>query len=210
MGRSLLIAELTPLQANLEQGEGRKVAVATTHLESLNSAPVRKQQLKIAQEALQGYSQAILCGDFNFDSNQNWGDWRRAAAHPPQSLENDVLKYILGEEYVDAWPALRPGEAGLTFDGGINPHVSDGQECMRYDRVMVRGMTPESIDLLGAAACVKNKEATETDVAQVYAETKAELATRRIPLAMRMLRSRCRAPRLIRFRSLASMIVTRP
>ena len=170
MGRSLLIAEWTPpFEA------GGTVAVATVHLESLNCAPERARQLRIARDALAGEGRrVVLCGDFNFDSCQNWGDWkqswkklrvagdggkihkrpssmdRRASGLP--LLENEVLSNVLGDAYVDAWPSLRPEEAGLTFDGGINPHVADGEEQMRYDRVMVRGLGLRSIDLLGLAA----------------------------------------------------------
>jgi len=171
MGRSLLVAEWSPPEL------GRKVAVATSHLESLNHSKLRAKQLAVARHALEGYEAAILCGDFNFDATQNWGDWREVPPRPPRPthpldedsdseayagpvpppaddtrLENGVLARELGSSYVDAWPALRPTEAGHTFDGATNPYVAEEEECMRYDRVMVRGMRPLSIAMIGDGA----------------------------------------------------------
>jgi len=176
MGRSLLIAEWSPPLC-----EGRRVAVATTHLESLNNARTRAKQLRIAADALSRYKQAMIVGDFNFDSTQNWGDWREIPPRPqrPQcdsagddeyagpvrqptpELENEVLDTWLNG-YTDAWPALRPDEAGHTFDGATNPHIPDAQERMRYDRVMVRGMVAKEITMLGtlSAAAPENDDAS--------------------------------------------------
>ena len=126
-------------------------------------------------DALVQYEAALFCGDFNFDSTKNFGDWRPRAislhafamatadAKAPQSaalaghpdskedgtnLENKVLGKVL-PEYTDCWSVLRPTEAGHTFDGSSNPHVHDAQERMRYDRVLVRGMAPVAISMLG-------------------------------------------------------------
>jgi len=158
MGRSLIVAELSPPSA------AGRVAVATTHLESLNNARRRARQLKVAAEALSPFQQAALVGDFNFDSERNYGDWRPIPPRPPRPspsdssdddgepgravLENVVLGAFL-PSYVDAWPALRPGERGHTFDGASCPYVADPEERMRYDRVMVRGMAPAAIAMLG-------------------------------------------------------------
>uniref|UniRef100_A0A7S2C8K5 Endonuclease/exonuclease/phosphatase domain-containing protein n=2 Tax=Haptolina brevifila TaxID=156173 RepID=A0A7S2C8K5_9EUKA len=164
MGRSLLIAECLGIS------EG-SLAVATVHLESLNSAPIRAKQLLIAQEALQPYKSVILAGDFNFDSSRNFGDWKSVPSQPPRPtrddsdddtaisfagvptkrsvLENDVLERTL-PAYVDLWPALQPEtDGGHTFDGVHNVHVGDPQEVMRYDRVLARGLAPVSIQMLG-------------------------------------------------------------
>lgn len=158
MGRSLLIAEWAP-SGNEEQ----RVAVGTVHLESLNNAPTRAAQLRKVNSALTGYARALICGDFNFDSSQNWGDWHKPSwdsamkrewseeSSPRQKhLENDVLSATLGLAYVDVWPALHPEEEGHTFDGAQNPFVKDRQEIMRYDRILTRAMIPKSITILGA------------------------------------------------------------
>ena len=148
MGRSLLVATWTP---PFTEGS---VAVATVHLESLNSAPRRAKQLQVARDALQPHAHALLLGDFNFDSTQNFGDWCAIPPRPPRlsqgarRLENGVLADVMCD-YLDVWPALRPAEAGHTFDGGSNPHVGDPHERMRYDRVMTRGVTPVEISMLG-------------------------------------------------------------
>ena len=83
MGRSLLIAEWRP------EPDGAPIAVATAHFESLNSAPTRSKQLLAASTALAQYERAALVGDFNFDSTQNWGDWREVPPRPPRPSRDD-------------------------------------------------------------------------------------------------------------------------
>jgi len=141
MGRSLLVAACA--------GRHRGFTFATVHLESLSNRATRTAQLEVAARMVASRGSAVLCGDFNFDSEQEWGDWRtprprRAAA----DLENTALKTVL-PQFSDAWPTLYPNERGLTFDGERNPYVRDSGERMRYDRVMVRGPTPLRAQLLG-------------------------------------------------------------
>ena len=121
MGRSLLIAEWRP------EPDGAPIAVATAHFESLNSAPTRSKQLLAASTALAQYERAALVGDFNFDSTQNWGDWREVPPRPPRPSRDDD-------------------------DDGGGEDVSDVDERMRYDRVLARGFRPASIDLMGEPA----------------------------------------------------------
>mmetsp|Transcript_105938 Transcript_105938/g.306467 ORF Transcript_105938/g.306467 Transcript_105938/m.306467 type:complete len:108 (-) Transcript_105938:1145-1468(-) len=66
MGRSLLVAELVPPGGGGSARAWCAGAVATVHLESLNSAKVRDAQLQTANRALARYPNAVLCGDFNF------------------------------------------------------------------------------------------------------------------------------------------------
>ena len=146
MGRSLLIARCV--------ADGRSLSVATVHLESLASAPIRRKQLSVAAAELPtSEGPRILCGDFNFDSSQNWGDWRFDTSQR-LPLENAVLHRTLGGKWLDTWPALYPAEPGLTFDGSTNPHVSDHCERMRYDRVMAAGLQPCEAALLGTSPSV--------------------------------------------------------
>ena len=168
-GRSLVFAHWTDGSV--------KTAVATVHLESLNNQPTRRAQLEVAASVLAPYPRAVLCGDFNFDARQAWGDWRRserprppplpahepgALAPPPlppaeestpAALENSVLHELL-PAFTDSWVALRAGshEDYYTFDGAHNPHVNDEGERMRYDRVMCKGLAPSQFALLGTPA----------------------------------------------------------
>jgi endonuclease/exonuclease/phosphatase family metal-dependent hydrolase len=156
MSRSLLLAQFGAGSDGEIPPWLRRSAVATVHLESLNMAHMRKKQLQICAKELAAFpGRSILCGDFNFDDTQAWGDWRAktpdasffshtddtaSMPHPPpriRNLENSVLDEVL-PSFVDQWPHLRPGERGATFDGGLNPQcVHDSREVMRYDRVML-------------------------------------------------------------------------
>ena len=140
MGRTLLVAELAARPG---------VAVATVHLESLDSERVRGEQLAVAARALGGAAHAVLMGDFNFDATRTWGEWRDGGvARSPGALENDALPRLL-PHFVDAWPVVRGAEPGFTFDGATNPYAHDPGERMRYDRVMAKGLRPEHIEMLG-------------------------------------------------------------
>lgn len=142
MGRSALVAAL---------GEGR-VGVATVHLESLANEATRRAQLaKLATVLKTRFQSAVAFGDFNFDDERTWGEWRRPELKRAV-LENAVLAETLGPEYVDAWPAVHPTTRGLTFDGAVNSNVHDAQEQMRYDRVMVHDtLRPVAAALVGTA-----------------------------------------------------------
>lgn len=143
MGRSLLVARCD------------SVTVGTVHLESLNSAPLRRQQLSEIAKSIVGthVGTNILCGDFNFDSTRNWADLLDQDANLTKgrraALENDALAEILGESWVDSWAALRPTDPGLTFDAQNNPYIPNPVERMRYDRLMVKGAQPCEAALLG-------------------------------------------------------------
>ena len=67
MSRSLLVAELNPVATDIAWKKG---VVGTVHLESLNSAIIRRLQLAACVRELEGHRNAILCGDFNFDDTQ--------------------------------------------------------------------------------------------------------------------------------------------
>jgi hypothetical protein len=104
------------------------LAIGNVHLESLANHPVRKAQLCACERALKHFSDALLVGDFNFDSQQNWSP-------PHRPLENAALEEFM-HGFVDVWPHLRR-ERGLTFDSSICPYIRK-HEQMRYDRVMAR------------------------------------------------------------------------
>jgi endonuclease/exonuclease/phosphatase family metal-dependent hydrolase len=145
MGRNLLLAECRSRLPGL--------LIGNVHLESLAHEDLRREQLLAAGNALKNHPRALLCGDFNFDSTQTYGDWaREMPQRHPEMLENCVLAEVL-PDFVDAWPAVRDDE-GFTFDGSLNPVcVRDRSERMRYDRIIAKGgmqsLLPVGASLLG-------------------------------------------------------------
>ena len=117
-----------------------QLVIGTVHLESLANPRMRVEQLKICARVLAPFPDAMLVGDFNFDSERNF-----KAPHEP--LENAALAVLEG--FTDLWPSLRP-EPGKTFDSTLNPYIEQ-YEQMRYDRVMVKlaGWRPEDIRMVG-------------------------------------------------------------
>jgi hypothetical protein len=99
-------------------------------------------QLRICHEVLMQYPDALLLGDFNFDSERNF------SPPPHVPLENAALANIM-PEFVDVWPALRH-ERGLTFNSDLNPYIGK-PEHMRYDRIITRlaSWQVQSIDMFG-------------------------------------------------------------
>lgn len=136
MGRALLVAEY-----NLN---GEKVSIGTVHLESLDSADLRRRQLELISPILGKVPHAALTGDFNFDSDRNF----REDGLP---LENRSLKDFF-EEYSDVWPTLRPNEKGYTYDSKANAVIKK-YEQMRYDRILWKSenskWVPTEIKLFG-------------------------------------------------------------
>lgn len=141
MGRKLI-------SATFSHG-GHECVVMTSHFESLHHRSTRRVQLEMAASSLKACDRAVLCGDFNFDASQNWGDWRRPSSTERETLENDVLEEVL-PEFCDTWKLLFPDDYGYTFDGADN-HVciNDPDERMRYDRVLCKGAKPTQITRLG-------------------------------------------------------------
>jgi Endonuclease/Exonuclease/phosphatase family len=88
MGRRILVAEFRKAMDG-----AAAVAVATVHLESLNSAPVRKAQLAVASRLMAGYDTALLCGDFNITATGTYGD----------PAESSAVLDVLGEAREDGW-----------------------------------------------------------------------------------------------------------
>lgn len=161
MGRKLLLTQL--LQGDKEEERGTSWTVGNVHLESLDSASVRAQQLELAGKVLRetAAENVVLCGDFKYvrryngvclcvRSNPNkcfslippgpfhsFCSERNYDPDPQTPLENDVLAAAL-PEFQDLWPTLQKDKAGYTFDGTRNDLIDmprpDPQ--MRYDRVL--------------------------------------------------------------------------
>lgn len=120
MGRRLLIADFGALR------------VGVAHLESLANESLRQEQLRSAFAVLKETPGSVLLGDFNFTD----GDPEAAALDP---------------SFQDAWPHLHPGTAGYTRDTVANPMARFGRQDKqhRLDRIMLRGLHLESVQLLG-------------------------------------------------------------
>lgn len=136
------------LTATISHG-GEMMLVGTVHLESLNTHKTREKQLKICADILKTCKNAILCGDFNFCSYQNYSGGG--------ALENDSLAKIL-PQYTDMWLSKNPDEKGYTFDSVTN-NVIHQHERMRYDRVLYRldstALQASSITLEGTASAAQ-------------------------------------------------------
>lgn len=126
LSRGYLTAQLTL--------NGERLAVVSVHLESGKAAaPLRARQLRAIFEAQRHVGDAVIMGDFNI---------------------RDAEDGIIGPDYRDVWPALRPGEPGYTEDTTINHmrfDMKDKHRHVRFDRVLTKGdaWRPESIELLG-------------------------------------------------------------
>lgn len=115
MGRKLLVARV--------HVNGRELAVATAHFESLReSEAYREKQFKETFKILKPFENAILMGDFNMCST-----WKENARLDPA--------------YVDLWPMLHPDDPGWTQDTERNAMLASRKEkskCVRFDRILVR------------------------------------------------------------------------
>ena len=156
MDRSLVAAAISARSSSSSAPRDLPVLIfATVHLESRNAPETRRKQLRAIRTFFDAseYCGAakILCGDFNFDDRQSWGDWQRQAPLLPKSqLENRCLEKIL-PSMIDCWEFLRrkdergeereggedEDEDGATFSGRSNACcVDDAGEVMRYDRFL--------------------------------------------------------------------------
>lgn len=129
LSRGYLAAQLTV--------NGDPLSVLSVHLESGKAAAsLRERQLRQIFDSQKGSENVMIMGDFNI-----------------RDAENATLG-MLGGDYHDVWPRLRPGEPGYTEDTSINLmrfDMKNKHRHVRFDRVLAKGGTwvPESIELLG-------------------------------------------------------------
>jgi len=119
---------------------GKKMFIATTHLESpLSATEIRAEQLKLLMQRLNDAEEAILLADLNF------GD-----AAPNEAA-------LMNPAYVDAWRAIHPTAPGFTFDLEQNPEAMAsafaGETSRRLDRILVRSnrLKPKTAELIGTS-----------------------------------------------------------
>jgi endonuclease/exonuclease/phosphatase family metal-dependent hydrolase len=129
MGRTALVA-----------GFLGRLAVATVHLESLDSRPTRTLQLKQLESALEHYDTAILLGDMNITRTGQWAS--------PE--ENDLLTTHLAW-FQDCWLKLHgdtdteeSSHISATFSTDLNPMLRNHSQFVdsaRYDRALLKQST---------------------------------------------------------------------
>eukprot|EP00262_Sarcandra_glabra_P015653 TRINITY_DN4881_c0_g1_i4.p1 TRINITY_DN4881_c0_g1~~TRINITY_DN4881_c0_g1_i4.p1 ORF type:complete len:370 (-),score=48.12 TRINITY_DN4881_c0_g1_i4:280-1389(-) len=135
MGRELCVADI-------DIGMGKSLAFATSHLESPCPAPPKWDQMfstervtqaKEALNILKDSPNAIFGGDMNWDEKLDGG-------------------FPLPDGWVDAWPVLRPGENGWTYDTKANQMLSGNQTLQkRLDRFICnfQDFKISAIDMVG-------------------------------------------------------------
>ncbi|KAG2389598.1 hypothetical protein C9374_014158 [Naegleria lovaniensis] len=130
MNRAALSVEIGNSQYQHEN-----IIVTTVHLESLSNADLRFQQLDVIANFQIPYSHAIICGDFNFDSERNYDENYLPYLENSYLTSNAHLK-----QYQDVWKMLKyPNDLGKTFDTTANAMLAKcSHEVMRYDRVLLK------------------------------------------------------------------------
>eukprot|EP00467_Chlorarachnion_reptans_P004817 CAMPEP_0114537616 /NCGR_PEP_ID=MMETSP0109-20121206/29676_1 /TAXON_ID=29199 /ORGANISM="Chlorarachnion reptans, Strain CCCM449" /LENGTH=480 /DNA_ID=CAMNT_0001721523 /DNA_START=57 /DNA_END=1495 /DNA_ORIENTATION=+ len=135
---------------------GKSLAFATTHLESVDRLRRRRKQLgQIARFFSKFPSDYIvLGGDLNF------GDENHPSTNKSDPRENDSLGILL-PSFADLWPAINAGDPGFTMDTKTNGMFeaqkgfdkNGREERMRLDRVLFHASckiwTAESIETIG-------------------------------------------------------------
>jgi len=132
-GRGALIVDI--------DAPGGVLRVATVHLDSpLGWGDVRAAQLELIFERLEGASNAVLLGDFNFGDGEQ-----------PETRR-------LREGYIDPWALLYPEEPGFTWNMEASAMARygafEGEKSRRLDRILMRHdrAKPVSVDVLGDQA----------------------------------------------------------
>jgi len=140
MDRDLLSCGIMPGSG---AGASAPFTFATSHLESLNRAAERKNQMTQLFSELRNHDDAIFCGDTNIN-------------------EADDGKVRLADGWDDAWELLHKDEPGFTFDVQTNSFIQkyDGWAVkhnarLRFDRfwVHLRNYRVDKIEVLTEPLC---------------------------------------------------------
>lgn len=125
---------------------GRRLAVATTHLEAgPNEDDLRGQQLDTIFKAFDAADDYILLGNF-------------AIGDEPAPLNEQIER-----RFADAWRRLRPADPGHTLDFARNAPLraskTKERNGRRADRILVQSARwiPKSIRLMGAEAAANDQ-----------------------------------------------------
>jgi endonuclease/exonuclease/phosphatase family metal-dependent hydrolase len=132
MGRDLHYASINARSAST-------LMFATSHLESLDRAEERQQQIAEAMQVFSKDDDVVFCGDTNVN----------------EAYDGEI---VLPEDWKDAWTVLRPSEPGFTFDVERNTMMAKqdsgwavaNHALLRFDRfwVKLKHYTPIEIELI--------------------------------------------------------------
>ena len=144
----------------------KRMHFGCVHLESLNQARRRREQLIFSTRVLEqqieigGSEGGLLMGDFNFDGKRNW-DIRSTP------LENLVMKEI--SDWKDVWEVHHPDSDGFTFDTTTNEMIASmSKERMRYDRILSFKLSSNSISIIGNTPMIHSEPEALYPYHQVY------------------------------------------
>jgi endonuclease/exonuclease/phosphatase family metal-dependent hydrolase len=111
---------------------------ASTFELSLDEATRRIEQFDLIHRRLASKDRVVLCGDFNLR---------------PDDVEQAAIDRA-DPAWTDAWLALRFAEPGYTVDTDVNTmryQLKEKRTQKRIDRVLLRGVTARSIELVGTS-----------------------------------------------------------
>ncbi|KAI4298708.1 hypothetical protein L6164_032234 [Bauhinia variegata] len=138
MGRELCTVEV-------EDGSGKPLVIATSHLESPCPAPPKWDQM-YSKERVQQANEALNLLKKNpnviFGGDMNWD-------------EKSDGEFPLQDEWIDAWSLQRPKENGWTYDTKSNQMLTGNRTLQkRLDRFIcsLRDFKISSIDMIGMDA----------------------------------------------------------
>ncbi|KAL3696801.1 hypothetical protein R1sor_010877 [Riccia sorocarpa] len=137
MGRELCMADL-------DDGRGGQLVVATTHLESPCPAPPTWNQMYTKERVTQANEALRLMKDLPnvvFGGDMNWDD--KSDGAPP-----------LPKAWFDPWLKLHPNEPGLTYDSKANLMLTGSRLQKRLDRFFchLNNFKVESLEMVGTHA----------------------------------------------------------
>ncbi|CAI2370911.1 unnamed protein product [Moneuplotes crassus] len=142
MGRSLLVGEVS---INSDENEDSTFLVGTSHLESLNNAALRKDQMEYYIDPILGKYDSIFMGDFNFMYH-----WKN---------EEDTLNREL---FSDMWEELRDSSEEQ-FTMFKTPEYAE----VTFDHIILSlksKFRPEYIERVGNFSCDAYKEQDPKDI----------------------------------------------
>jgi len=134
---------------------GESLRFVSTHLESFHPGIRTLQAAELAQALARETRPVILVGDLN--------------SHPG----TEGAAVLAGAGFSDVWPALHPGEAGLSCCRAEDLTVLNAPFVERIDYVLTRGLfTPRAIEVVGVDPAERIGGLWPSDHGGVFAEVR--------------------------------------